>query len=104
MNEWIYHTERLISSGIDILAHPFRWICSQSQVDYSLIKRIVKCAYKESVALEINGHNITPLIYEADKAMLNIAVEIGSKISFGIDAHKINEIGDFSYHMKLLND
>ena len=104
LNEWTYHTERLICSGIDILAHPFRWICGQSPVDYRLVEQIVKCAHKEGVALEINGHNVTLPIYDADKAMLNIAAEIGAKVSFGVDAHRKENIGDFSYHMKLLND
>ena len=104
LNEWTYHTERLICSGIDILAHPFRWICGQSPVDYPLIEQIVRCAHKEGVALELNGHNVTLPIYNADKSMLRIAAEIGAKISFGVDAHRKEDIGDFSYHIKLLND
>ena len=104
LNEWSYHTEKLICSGIDILAHPFRWICGQVPIDNYLIGRIVKRAYNEGVALEINGHNITFPIYVADKTMLRIAAEIGAKISFGVDAHRKEDIGDFSYHMKLLND
>ncbi len=101
---WLNHNKQLLEAGIDILGHPLRWIANNATVQDYMIERIVEMAIRNSVAIEFNSHNITAAIYEADKKMLCMAMEKGAKVSFGVDAHKRNQVGKFDYHKKLLAD
>ncbi|MEI6056103.1 MAG: PHP domain-containing protein [Lentisphaerota bacterium] len=101
---WLDHNKKLVESGIDILGHPLRWIATHAAIDDAMIDKIVEMADMNGVAIEINSHNMTNSIYEADKRMLCIAMDKGAKVSFGIDAHKKIQVGKFDYHRKLLKD
>lgn len=101
---WLDHNRKLVESGIDILGHPLRWVANHATIEDSMIEKIVEMADENNVAIEFNSHNMTNLIYEADKKMLCIAMDKGAKISFGIDAHKKVQVGKIDYHRKLLKD
>jgi histidinol phosphatase-like PHP family hydrolase len=96
---WKAHTLRLINSGIDVLGHPFRWISRQLPVAEGTIREIVREAKRAGVAVELNSHYP---IEETDVLMLKIAIEEDAVISIGVDAHRPDEIGDFSYHMETI--
>lgn len=96
---WEDYTMQLLDSGIDILGHPFRWLSGKiSIVTDKVIKRVVKAAVERDVALELNSH------YEIDTdiAMMREVLEQNAMIAFATDAHRQEEIDDFSYHIELL--
>ena len=55
-------------------------------------------AVKQDVAIELNSH----FIIDTDIAMLHEAIEQNAKVAFSTDAHRQDEIADFSYHNTLL--
>lgn len=101
---WIEHNKQLIESDIDILGHPLRWIANHAAIEDYMIEAIVGIAHENGVAIEFNSHNITNPIYSADKRMLQICLEKGAKVSFGVDAHKKVQVGKFDYFKKFLNE
>lgn len=99
IEEWRQHNFRLLNTGIDILGHPFRWLQGQMEdIPRALIRELVSEAKKAKVALELNSHCIVP----ADEIMLVEALNLGAMIAFGTDSHRIDEVGDFSYHRHIL--
>lgn len=100
INYWKKHVFLLIEKGIDILGHPFRWLSNQVTVPEHLINEITIAAVANDVALELNSHIMTET---ADRAMITTAVNSGAKIAFGTDSHRRAEIGDFSYHLSILD-
>ncbi|HBM17180.1 MAG TPA: hypothetical protein DD381_12680 [Lentisphaeria bacterium] len=101
---WLEHNKKLMESGIDILGHPLRWISSHAKIDDSMIEQILNIAQQNSVAIEINSHNITKTLYEADKKMIIMAAERGLKISLAVDAHKKVQVGNFDFHNRLFKE
>ncbi len=92
---WKEHTLKLINSGIHVLGHPFRWVSRQFEVPDDTVHEVVREAKRAGVAVELNSHY--PI--EADVLMLRIAAEEGAYVSVATDAHRPDEIGDFSYHL-----
>lgn len=97
---WERHTMQLLDSGIHILGHPFRWLSTRYDVSKDVIKRVVKAAAKRDVVLELNSH------YEigTDITMLREILEQNAMVTFATDAHRQEEVNDFSYHIKLLKE
>lgn len=91
-------TESIISlirnKQVKIIAHPF--IMYQKYVDspvpYEAIEKVVNCAVKNNVAIELNGKYSLPGI-----DFLKLALKSGAKLSFGSDAHKPSDIGKIPY-------
>ncbi|HBC86321.1 MAG TPA: hypothetical protein DCZ94_05130 [Lentisphaeria bacterium] len=99
LKEWKNHTKALLNTGISILGHPFRWISNQMPVTRKIVHEIVKDAKEAGVALELNGHHVVP----TDIDMLQECVEIGVPVAIGSDSHAISEIGDFRYHIEIID-
>ena len=98
--EWLRNVNMILSYGVDILGHPFRWLESQiGKVPDEIICETVKRAKEKNIALELNSH----FKMNSDIPMLREIMKQKAVISFGSDAHAKKEIGDFSYHNAILN-
>ena len=99
LDMWKKHTKQLLNSGIDVLGHPFRWICTQFPISKDIVRQIVREAKNAGVAMELNGHYVVA----TDIDMLQACVEFGVPVSVGTDSHTAAEIGDFSYHLDTID-
>ena len=91
-------TEQLITSGIDILAHPFRYFRRRKlEVPREFFKPIARLLAKHSVAAEINYHTNSP-----DPEFFSICLELDIKLSIASDAHKLLEVGELKPHLEFL--
>lgn len=94
----VVETESIISlmqnKQVNVIAHPFRIYKEYFNlpIPYDVIIRVVKCALKNNVAIELNGKYSLP-----DANFLKIALNSGAKLSFGSDAHKPSEVGRIPY-------
>ena len=98
LDQFLRQTFGLLESGIDVLAHPIRLLrhCHvPTSSDHVL--PLVRCAVRNAVALEINGHH-----HEPDVAFFRLALEHGATFSLGTDSHATRELGDFDAHRRLL--
>ncbi len=99
LDEWVRHTKALVRAGIDVLGHPMRWLAGQiREVPEELIPMVVALARDNDVALEINAHYVV----DTDVPLLKEAVRVGAKVTFCTDAHRLDEIGQTRYHLRLL--
>lgn len=98
LNIWRGNTLGLLESGIDVLGHPFRWLAGRVNVGRATIDEIVGAARANGVAMELNAH----YHIGTDSVMIRRCVELGVPVAIGSDCHTPAEIGDFSYHRRLL--
>lgn len=100
VDEFMYLTERLISSGIiQALAHPFRafaWDGDGAKPTW-VFDQVVKMLKEHNVAAEINFHHNRP-----DPVFTRKCLDAGVKISLGSDAHALYELGAFLPHLDFL--
>jgi histidinol phosphatase-like PHP family hydrolase len=98
-SEFMHITERLILSGIDILAHPFRIFQRRYLPEPTYLYEDIASLLAESqVAVELNFHTNRP---EAE--FFNVCLARGVKIALGSDAHNLYEVGDLRPHLEFLN-
>lgn len=98
--EFLRMSEGILSSGVQVLAHPFRVFArAKREVPERLFRPLAKALRKHGAAAEINFHTNNP---PAD--FLKICVEEGVKTAFGSDAHNLYEVGEFAPHLKLFKD
>ncbi len=91
-------TERLVSLGVDILAHPFRYFRrAKMAVPTELYRPVAEALAAHGVAAEINYHTNEP-----DPAFFALCLELGVKIALGSDSHGLWEVGDLKPHLRLL--
>jgi histidinol phosphatase-like PHP family hydrolase/predicted MPP superfamily phosphohydrolase len=91
-------TERLVSLGIDLLAHPFRYFRrAKMPVPTELYRPVAEALAVHGVAAEINYHTNEP-----DPAFFAMCLEHGVKIALGSDSHGLWEVGDLNPHLQLL--
>lgn len=92
--------EQIVPSGVDILAHPFRFaqhaLGSRAADLYRPVARIL---HAHGVAAEINLHNVS-----LDPEFFRICAEEGVRLTAGSDAHSLYEVGDLHPHLRLLRD
>lgn len=101
MDAWWQYNERIMAAGIDILAHPFRWILTQDiKITSQDIQEIVSLAKHHSVTLELNSHKKINFDVEMVKACAKESVPI----SIGTDTHHQWEISNFDYHRKVFTN
>lgn len=97
-NEFMYLSNSLIKSGIDILAHPFRIFRRNNMViPHHLFAALVALLKENDVAAEINFHTNEPPL-----EFVKLCLENGVRLAFGSDAHNLYEVGEFYPHLKLL--
>ncbi len=90
--------EHMLAAGVDILAHPWRYFRrSQKPAPKELYPVLADMLAATGVAAEINFHTNQP-----DPAFFACCIERGVKISFGSDAHRNNEVGNFAAHLEVL--
>lgn len=91
---------KLLAHGIDVLAHPFRvFRRSGWSAPRELFQPTAQLLREHGVAAEINFHTNEPPV-----EFIGDCLTLGVKVSLGSDAHNLAEIGDFAYHLALLND
>lgn len=96
--DFLFLTESIAKSGIDILAHPFRIFRRNGlPLPENLFQPVAKILKTHNVAAEINFHTNEP-----SPEFIRICIEHGVKLSFGSDAHNLYEVGEFYPHLKLL--
>jgi DNA polymerase (family 10) len=102
MAEWRFQNRALIGLGVEILAHPFRYLMtSKIPVADEDVDWIVDQAAAHNVALEVNSHYLFP---ELDRLMVRECLAKGVRIAIGTDAHRWSEVTDFSYHDRILTE
>lgn len=97
-DEFMFQTRSVLSSGVDILAHPFRVFRRRNQPTPKELYAPVADLLKETgTAAEINLHTNTP-----DPEFVLMCIKRGVKIAFGSDAHNLYEVGEFYPHLELI--
>lgn len=98
--EFLRVTERLLETGIAVLAHPLRLFTrldkSRPRDLYGPLARLIAQSGK---AAEINFHTDEP-----DPAFFARVLAEGGRIALGSDAHAIEEVGEFTPHLALLRE
>ena len=92
--------ENMLSSGIDVLAHPLR-VFTRAGVSppERLYPTVADLLRTHDTAAEVNAHGTSP-----DPQFFRLCLERGVKLSFGGDVHDLWEIGNFAYHLQMLRD
>jgi len=97
-DDFLFLIEKLLTRDIDVLAHPFRvfkrsgWTSPEE-----LFLPTAELLKKYNTAAEINFHTNEPPV-----GLIRACLNHGVKFSLASDAHHLAEIGDFSYHLDLL--
>lgn len=92
-----FHIEVLENGKADILANPTLLPICLAPEYYTLwtekrMDKIIQCAIKNNVALEINS------IYQYPKSpFIKMAKEAGAKFSFGSNGHQLQEVNNYDY-------
>lgn len=95
---FMWANEILLQSGIDILAHPFRYFIRNKQsVLKELYKPMVELLSYYNTAVELNYHT-----NDNDPEFFRLCIEHNVPISLGSDGHHLSEIGTFNRHLELL--
>jgi DNA polymerase (family 10) len=94
-------TLALLEQPIDILTHPTRiFRRAKRAVPRETYDPITRAAAERGVAIEINNH----IQLDPDGEFLKMAVDRGVKIAMSTDTHRIDELGLFDYHKRLLRE
>lgn len=95
---FMWANEVLLRSGVQILAHPFRYfIRSKQPVPVELYRPLVELLAGTGIAVELNYHT-----NDNDPRFFELCLEHGIPIALGSDAHHLSEIGTFNRHLGLL--
>ena len=97
-DEFLALTEKLLTSGIDILAHPLR-IFPRANLPYPnrVLEPLVRLLRENKVAAEINFHGNQPPV-----DFVQLCLNAGVRLAFGSDSHNLYEIGEFTPHIAML--
>ena len=99
-DEFLNLTERLVHSGIHVLAHPFR-VFNRAKFEAidSFFDPMVSLLKEARVAAEINFHTQNP-----NPEFFRRCLAAGVQLALGSDAHNLYEIGEFTPHLALLRE
>jgi len=98
--KFLFLTQKMLNSGIDILAHPFRlFYLNGLEIDPSLYEAVVGMLRQAKVAAEINFHNQQTTVEFAE-----LCLKAGVKMTLGSDSHSLDQIGELGPHLRLLKD
>ena len=97
-DDFLFMTEKTLQQNVISLAHPFRvFRRSHLPVPKALFLPVAKLLQQYGVACELNFHtNLPPVPF------VKICLDMGIKFTFASDAHKLSELGDFAYHIDVL--
>lgn len=99
-DEFLCRTEKMVGSGIKVLAHPFRVFHRKKiEVRDSVYGALVKILRGSGVAAELNFHTQEPA-----EVFIRSCLEAGVKLTLASDAHNLYEVGELGPHLKLLSD
>ncbi|MBA4388454.1 MAG: hypothetical protein C0404_10770 [Verrucomicrobia bacterium] len=97
--QFMARTRQLVESGINILAHPFRYFprLQKRTAPPDLYRPVADLLAAGGVAAEINFHqNVN------DPEFFTICIERGVKIALGTDSHCLIDVADLRPHVDLL--
>jgi histidinol phosphatase-like PHP family hydrolase/calcineurin-like phosphoesterase family protein len=96
--EFLFLTEAIAASGVDVLVHPFR-IFGRSGLGLPrhLFAPVVDILKRHGTAVEINYHTNEP-----PAEFFRMCIENGIKLSLGSDSHNLYEVGEFYANLKFL--
>ena len=96
--EFLFLTEAIAASGVDVLVHPFRIFGRNGlTLPTHLFAPTVDILKRYGTAVEINFHTNEP-----SPDFFRMCIESGIKLSLGSDAHNLYEVGEFYAHLKFL--
>jgi histidinol phosphatase-like PHP family hydrolase/predicted phosphodiesterase len=96
--EYLFRTEAVLKSGVNVLAHPFRMFHRKGgELPVDIYEKVVKMLKKYKVAAEVNFHS-----QEAESEFAKMCVESGVKLALSSDCHNMYEIGELWPHLKML--
>jgi len=92
--DFMRRLDALLSSGIDILAHPFRvFLKGGLPIPEDLFEPVAEKLVQAGVAAEINFHTNHP-----QPEFVELVLKKGGKLSFGTDSHNLCEAGYLKPH------
>jgi len=98
--EFLFLTEAVAASGVDVLVHPFRIFKRHGlTVPRYLFTSTVDILKRYGTAVEINYHTNEP-----PAEFFRMCIENGIKLSLGSDSHNLYEVGEFYAHLKFLQE
>lgn len=95
---WV--AERLVSQGMQILAHPLRVFRANRRArPAGLYRPLARLLQAHGAAAEMNCHHFLP-----DAEFFRVCAEEGTKIVLSSDAHRLDEVGDLLSHLQVLKE
>jgi len=97
-DDFLFMTEKTLQQNVVSLAHPFRvFRRSHLPIPEKLFLPVAKLLKQYDVACELNFHtNLPPVPF------VKICLDMGLKFTFASDSHNLSELGDFAYHIDVL--
>lgn len=98
IREFMEYTERLVTAGVAILAHPFRifqWAEMSTPVE--LFPLVADLLAQYGVAAEINFH-----VHVPDVKFCEECIARGVKLATSTDSHRLHEVAGLQSHMHLI--
>lgn len=96
---YLKQLECILKFGVDAVAHPLRiFPRNRVKTPETLFKPMVELFIKSHTAVELNFHCSPP-----PREFVKTCLDMGVDFSFGSDSHNLAEIGDFIYHLRLLD-
>lgn len=100
LDEFLHLVDCMGRQGIRVLAHPTRIFRRAGwETPRGLFEPTAALLREYGIAAEINFHTNEPPV-----EFVRCCLAQGVKFSFGSDSHNLAEIGDFSFHLSLLDD
>jgi histidinol phosphatase-like PHP family hydrolase len=98
---FLLRIRQLVESGVNILAHPFRYFRKKQNrpAPKSLYEVVADLLAEGGVAAEINYHTNEP-----DPEFFAICLRKGVTLSLGSDAHALFEVADLHPHLQFLDE
>jgi len=97
---FMWTVEKLVTQGINVLAHPFRFLAQHGLPRRAeLYRPVAELLSAHGVAAEMNlRHNA------ADPEFFRICLEHGVRLTLASDAHNQHEVGALQPHLRMLSE